>query len=204
MARYSWTCTACNSWNPIYREHCSRCGCPADATERERERYRVAFASGLGANPGNNEPHIPIEEMCPQCGHKNSQFEPSCQNCRREFWCRWQPEWYENPLTACSIGRSKKARTAGKAFAATFIAFFIYSAIVYWLAGSNEDEWMRLFFLGVAVLYGAYEVWAFTHGHRTSIDHFTHEAIPSNTSVRVLGLLLDVLFTFGATYLILT
>lgn len=63
---------------------------------------------------------------------------------------------------------------------------------------------MRLFFLGVAVLYGAYEVWAFTHGHRTSIDHFTHEAIPSNTSVRVFGLVLDVLFTFGATYLILT
>ena len=89
------------------------------------------------------------------------------------------------------------------AFVATFVAFFIYSALVYWLARSNEDEWMRLLFLGVVLLYGSYEVWAFTHGYRTSIDHLTHEAIPNNTSVRAFGLVFDVLFTFGASYLIL-
>ena len=98
--------------------------------------------------------------------------------------------------------QSKQGRIAGNAFVAIFAAFYLYAILVYWRAESNEDDWTRLLFLGAVLLYGSYEVWAFTHGRRTSIDHFIHEAIPSNTSVRVLGLVFDVLFTLGVVYLI--
>jgi hypothetical protein len=204
VTRYSWTCTACNSWNPISREVCLRCGCPIDATSSVRDRHKIAFASGESANPGNNEPHVPVEELCPQCGHKYNQFIASCRNCGRDFWCPWQPEWYENRLTIHSLGQSKAARRAGNAFVAACASFYLYSVLVYWLATSNKDDWLRLFFLGAVSLYGAYEVWAFTHGRRTSIDHFTHEAIPRNTSLRVFGLVFDILFTLGSAFLVLS
>jgi hypothetical protein len=204
VATYSWTCTICNSWNPTSREVCSRCACPLDATSAERNRHKIALASGERANPGNNESHVPIEEMCPQCGHKYNQFIAACKNCGREFWCLWQPEWYKNPLTVHSLGQSKQARRTGNAFVAIFVAFYLYSVLVYWLASSTKDDWLRLIFLGPVILYGSYEVWAFTHGRRTSIDHFTHEATPGNTSLRALGLAFDLLFTLGAAYLVLS
>ena len=57
-------------------------------------------------------------------------------------------------------------------------------------------------FFVVVMTYSAYEVWAFTHGRRTSIDHWTYDGTPSNTNMRVYGLVLDIAFWFGAIYFI--
>ncbi len=203
MHRYTWTCVACNSWNPTYREACSRCACPVNPSAAALERHKTAFATGQKAAPGNNETHIPIEEMCPQCGHSYNQFMPSCQNCRSKFWCRWEKFWYDHPLTLASLGQNRGARAIGSAFIVAIATFFLYAVLVYWLGQSSKSDWERLLVLDVVLLYGGYEVWAFTHGRRTSIDRFTHNATPDKTSIRTFGLVLDVVVTLGATYLVL-
>ncbi len=73
---------------------------------------------------------------------------------------------------------------------------------MFYTSNSTSNQWQRLLLLGSVALYSAYEVWAFTHGRSTTIDNWTHEGNPANTSMRVYGLALDLLFFVGAAYLI--
>lgn len=83
-------------------------------------------------------------------------------------------------------------RRIGTATAGLFVAFLLAAWLVYLQTHHPTDS--LVFFLSVAGLFGAYDVWAFTHGRATSITRYSrHEATPSNTVARVLGLLLDLI-----------
>lgn len=164
--------------------------------------HRSLHLAGKTSFLGNNEPLLPVYEPCPGCGHARDQFVPKCKNCQMEFWCRWQSTWYEHPLTLASMGQSPRARRAGHTFGGLAVAFFLYSLAVFLGSQTSASEWERVGWLGAVMVYSAYEVWAFTHGRRTSIDHWRHDGTPENTNMRVFGLVLDLLFCLGASALI--
>ena len=100
------------------------------------------------------------------------------------------------------MGQSPTARTTGLIFVVSAVLFFLYTLAVFYVSHVSSVEWEGLLILGPVVLYSAYEVWAFTHGRRTTIDHWTYEGTPDNTSLRVFGLMLDLLFCVGAIYMV--
>ncbi len=70
--------------------------------------------------------------------------------------------------------------------------------------GTRQDaEITRSQLSGSALLlvFGTFEVWAYGHGKRTSIDRYTHDATPGNTAIRTFGLALDLAIIAFALHL---
>ena len=203
MPACPWSCDACNQLNASHAAVCIRCGCPSESGIDIRLRYRKHYLAGKVTYIGNNEPTLSIADRCPQCGSSYNQFTPRCQSCGQHFWCRWNPAWYEHPLSRISLGQSPTARRTGLIFAVSAVLFFIYTLAVFYVSHVSSIEWEGLLILGAVVVYSAYEVWAFTHGRRTTMEHWTHEGTPDNTQTRVLGLVMDLLLCAGAICLII-
>ena len=51
MPQYTWSCLACGSSNGATTSLCGTCGCPAQCTTREVERFRASHVS-TGATVG--------------------------------------------------------------------------------------------------------------------------------------------------------
>jgi hypothetical protein len=101
-----------------------------------------------------------------------------------------------------SLGLDPLGRRIGTATAGLFIAFLLVAWLVYLQTPDPTDT--LVFLLSVAGLVSAYDVWAFTHGKRTSITIYSrHEATPSNTVARVLGLLLDLAMMAACVWVLL-
>jgi hypothetical protein len=102
-----------------------------------------------------------------------------------------------NDLTRISLGLSPRWRTVGWVVSVVFAVFVIGAFAVYLTTPDPTDSMVLVLSLGS--LASAYDVWAFTHGKRTTIFIFrpdrkfsTHDATSVNTSWRLFGLLLDV------------
>ncbi len=203
MPSFGWSCKACKTSNPAFAYFCSQCECPKEATEPVGDTYRSRYLARTTATLGNNEADAPVYQQCQRCGHDYDQFMMNCRNCHTQFWCNWQASWYSNPFTRYSMGWSARARSAGVFFVGLTLAFVLYASAVFLDPESGAPHWEKLFFLVAVLMYSAYEVWAFTHGRRTSIDTMTHEGTPSNTSARVIGLTLDIALWVGAIYFII-
>lgn len=202
MPSFGWSCRACERTNPAFAYFCGQCECPKEATVPVSDAFRSRYLVRATGSLGNNESATQIQQQCQRCGHDYDQFMMNCKNCQTQFWCRWQASWYANPCTRYSMGWSARARSAGTIFVALTLAFVLYASAVFLSPGSGHPQWGRLLFFVVVMTYSAYEVWAFTHGRRTSIDHWTYDGTPSNTNMRVYGLVLDIVFWFGAIYFI--
>ena len=102
-------------------------------------------------------------------------------------------------LTQMSMGRHQLTRLFGNIFVAAnalFVMVALFRALRY---GNEDDDSAGALIFSAFLGYCTYEVWAFTHGRPTSIDHYRHEATPDRTGWRVFGLTLDVAFWFLCT-----
>lgn len=146
-------------------------------------------------------------------GSNASRFKfPHCPHCHEQVipdtrWCpacgggldalRNAPEGDVHPLSgsrwqAVSLGLDPLGRRLGTAIAGLFVAWLPVAWTFYLQTPRPTDA--LVFVLSGAGLFGAYDVWAFTHGKTTSITRYgRHEATPANTIPRVLGLLLDLM-----------
>ena len=133
--------------------------------------------------PRCHEQVIPDTSWCPACGAGldalrnafNSDIHPLSDS-------RWQ---------TVSLGFDPLGRRIGTAIAGLFVAFLLAAWLAYLQTPNPTDA--LVFVLSGAGLFGAYDVWAFTHGKPTSITRYSrHEATPSNTVARVIGLWLDL------------
>jgi len=136
--------------------------------------------------PHCNEQVIPDTKRCPACGgaldwfSKDGQgYEPSLDPLNNSRWKN------------ISLGLDDHGRLIGKATTGLFVAFLLSWWLVYLNTPAPTDT--MVFMFSVIGCFGAYEVWAFTHGKTTSITRYgRHEATPSNAVARVFGLLLDL------------
>ena len=94
------------------------------------------------------------------------------------------------------MGKHDLTRTFGKVFVAANAVFVLFALLRLNRLGSQENEVGGAFIFSAFLGYCTYEIWAFTHGRPTSIDHYRHEATPDRTGWRVFGLVLDVAFLF--------
>ena len=94
------------------------------------------------------------------------------------------------------MGRHQLTRRCGKLFVAANALFVLVALFRVVRYGDQEDDAIGAFALSAFLGYCTYEVWAFTHGRPTSIDHYRHEATPDRTGWRVFGLAFDVLFWY--------
>lgn len=133
--------------------------------------------------PHCNVQVIPDTPSCPACGGGLDSLRNAVDSDLLPLSdSRWQ---------AVSLGLDPLGRRIGTATAGLFVAFLLAAWLIYLQTPNPTDS--LVFFLSGAGLFGAYDVWAFTHGKTTSITHHSrHEATPSNTVVRMLGLLLDL------------
>jgi hypothetical protein len=99
-------------------------------------------------------------------------------------------------LTQMSMGRHDLTRTFGKIFVAANALFVLVALFRAVRHGDQDDDTAGAFIFSAFLGYCVYEIWAFTHGRPTSIDHYRHEATPDRTGWRVFGLALDVFFWF--------
>ena len=134
--------------------------------------------------PHCDEQVIPDLPWCPACGGGLDALSHAIDGDLHPLSdSRWQ---------TASLGLDPLGRRIGTATAGLFVAFLLAAWLVYLQTPHPTDS--LVFFLSVAGLFGAYDVWAFTHGRATSITRYSrHEATPSNTVARVLGLLLDLI-----------
>jgi hypothetical protein len=100
------------------------------------------------------------------------------------------------------MGQSPDGRFYGKATLMVALAFVVYLIGAIILDESVQASGGGILGIGAAMVFSAYEVWAFTHGRRTSIDRWQYDAAPGNTWIRVLGLVFDVIFFLGCLYAI--
>lgn len=136
--------------------------------------------------PHCHEQVIPDTKRCPACGgtldwfsKDGISYDPSLDPLNGS---RWQN---------MSLGRDHQGRLTGKAIAGLFLAFQLSWWMTYLNTSAPTDT--MAFMISAMGLFAAYDVWAFTHGKTTSITRYgRHEATPSNTVIRVVGLLLDL------------
>lgn len=101
------------------------------------------------------------------------------------------------------MGLDPQGRFLGTVTAGMFCTFLLSSWLLYLNTPDPTDT--LVFLISVAGLFSAYDVWAFTHGKRTSITHYgRHEATPSNTVARVFGLLLDLVMMAACVWVFLS
>jgi hypothetical protein len=116
----------------------------------------------------------------------------TCNNCRTEFWCEWNPDWYVGRLTLVSLGQDALYRRYSVIAVVLGAAALAYGLVlqVYYAASDSRD--MGPLFAVMLGGFCLYEVWAFFHGRETHIDRYFHEARPNNTFWRTVGLFGDL------------
>lgn len=148
--------------------------------------------------PTCNEQVIPDFRRCPACGGCLDGLRNNCSNAEQSFDPLSHSRWQK-----ISMGRDPRGRLIGTATAGLFCTFLLTSWLLYLNTPDPTDT--LVFLISVAGLFSAYDVWAFTHGKRTSITHYgRHEATPSNTVARVLGLLLDLIMMAACVWVFLS
>ena len=158
---------------------------------------RVKLA-GLGVS------NISLSNACFHCGHQHPEFARACGNCSAEFWSEWTSEWYKSRLTRISLGQDHYARRIGNAFVVgATTALFVAAAASHHQASAAQALEGILFALLLGGL-SIYEVWAYCHGKKTSIDNCIHTAKPANTFWRTFGLLLDFIALTMAFYVLIS
>ncbi len=141
--------------------------------------------------------------VCENCQFETRELAESCKKCGTPYICDWDPAWYESSLTLASMGRSKRARQFGSTYAICALAFTFYGLVANTVTHATRDAWGNYFVFTLFLLFCSYEVWSFTRGKVTTIDRYSHEGVPKNTDLRVLGLVLDLTVSAWAVYQLL-
>lgn len=142
--------------------------------------------------PSCLEQVVPNSRGCPSCGVAFGSPLEAGENAARDPGLLKPNDW-----TRISLGLSPRWRAIGSVVSIAF-AVFVTCGFAFYLTTPDPTDTF-VFFSSAGGLGSAYDVWAFTHGKRTTIFIFSpdrsysiHEAIPSNTSWRLFGLVLDV------------
>jgi hypothetical protein len=135
---------------------------------------------------------VPNSEACPACGvafgsrlQVGEDIDPNPDLLKPNDWTR------------ISLGLSPRWRTIGLVVSVAFAVFVTCAFSIYLTTPTPTDS--MVFVVSLGGLGSAYDIWAFTHGKRTTIlifgqdrQYSSHDATSENTSWRVFGLLLDV------------
>jgi hypothetical protein len=137
--------------------------------------------------------------VCSRCRYETRELAERCKQCGEPYVSEWDPSWYSQPWTLASMGHSPVAKQFANWFLGVAAAFTLYGFAVHAIQ-KDRDAWGNYLIFTGFLAFCCYEVWAFSRGRRTSIDHVTHEAIPKNTGWRVFGLTLDIAFATLCVY----
>jgi hypothetical protein len=145
-------------------------------------RDKVADSGSLKKTPGYS---------CYRCGQQHPNNPQTCKKCNADFWCEWDSQWYQGRLSKISLGQDPTARKLSIYFIAIFGTILLAAAATEYHAAFKDGDWARIIIPLIIGAHSIYEIWAFCHGRKTTIEHCTHTAVPRNTHIRTLGLILD-------------